>query len=232
MSEPLVSICIPSYEMNGKGKEFLERIFKSLENQTYKKFEIVVSDHSKDSILQVLCYEWSFKFDVKYLQFKEKFGSSSANANNCIKNSNGEIIKILCQDDYFYDKNSLEKTVKCFDNKEVKWVVSKYIHTSDGINLFNIHAPRWNDNILFNNSIGTHSCLSFLNDNETYFDENLIWFMDCELYHGLKIKYGSPFVLGDITFVQMVWHGAVTNSIINNDIIQKEKKYLKEKFNI
>ena len=48
-------------------------------------------------------------------------GSSSANANSCILNSRGKLIKILCQDDYLYDMHSLEQTVNTFDYSK-KWL--------------------------------------------------------------------------------------------------------------
>ena len=43
-----MSIAIPTYEVKGRGVEFLNDLFRTIEIQTFKDFEVVVSDHSKD----------------------------------------------------------------------------------------------------------------------------------------------------------------------------------------
>ena len=41
-----MSIAIPTYESKGRGVEFLDDLFRTIEIQTFKDFEVVVSDHS------------------------------------------------------------------------------------------------------------------------------------------------------------------------------------------
>ena len=43
-----MSIAVPTWESYGKGNEFLDDLFRTLEIQTFQDFEVVVSDHSKD----------------------------------------------------------------------------------------------------------------------------------------------------------------------------------------
>ena len=52
------SIAIPTYEMKGKGVEYLEHSFQILNNQTFKDFEIIISDHSKSDDIKLLCDKW------------------------------------------------------------------------------------------------------------------------------------------------------------------------------
>ena len=62
---PLVSICIPCYEMNGKGVEFLNYSFEILKNQSYKNFEIIISDNSKSDVIENLCKNWNDKLNLQ-----------------------------------------------------------------------------------------------------------------------------------------------------------------------
>ena len=43
-----ISICIPTYEFKGDGVKYLSELLDSLRKQTFKNFDIVVSDHSLD----------------------------------------------------------------------------------------------------------------------------------------------------------------------------------------
>ena len=97
------------------------------------------------------------------------------------------LIKILCQDDFLYGTDAITKTVENF-NYNKKWLVSSYLHTHDRIKIDGYHVPKLSDKIYLKNLIGTHSCLTILNEDPIWFDENLIWFMDCEYYYRDCIK--------------------------------------------
>ena len=49
-----ISICIPTYEYKGRGVEFLAELFDSIERQTFTDFDVVISDHSKDDVIQTV----------------------------------------------------------------------------------------------------------------------------------------------------------------------------------
>jgi hypothetical protein len=141
------------------------------------------------------------------------------------------LIKILCQDDYLYGIDAIQKTIDNFDYN-TKWLVTSYFGTRDRLSAFTHHIPMWNDKIYFENTIGTHSCLTILNEDPILFDENLIWFMDCEYYYRLQKRYSYPTILRDYTMIQMIWEGQVTNTIINDTIINTEKDYILNKYKI
>ncbi len=196
-----------------------------LKTQQFKDFEIVVSDHSVDDHLYAVCKKESKWLNIKYLRNEHKRGSSSANVNHAIKNCSGELIKILCQDDYLFAHNSLKTTVDQFDYDK-KWLVSSYLHTKDRVELENYHAPEISRRMYLENLIGTHSCLTILNEKPLFFDEDLIWFMDCEYYFRLYQQHGLPEIVYKPTVVQYLWTGQVTNSVITDRLIQMEKKHV------
>jgi hypothetical protein len=220
-----VSVAIPCYEMHNLGAEMLSYSFQVLEKQTMEDFEVVISDHSLNNEIYEVCN--NSPLDIKYHRNSNKRGSSSANINNCIIHSSAPIIKILCQDDFLYNEYSLENLVNQFDF-DAGWLISDYWHTYDRVNIINYHMPRLNDKLYLVNTVGTHSCLAISNDFPLLFDENLIWYMDCEYYYRLYKRYGNPKMLNSPLFVQLLWNGQVTNSIINDEIVNKEFKYVKE----
>ena len=61
-----ISICIPTWEQYGKGLEFLKNNFDKILNQTYKNFNVIISDHSIDNEIKNLCESYSDKFEIKY----------------------------------------------------------------------------------------------------------------------------------------------------------------------
>jgi len=199
----MISIAIPVYETRGKGKEYLKFQFEKFLEQTYQDFEVVISDHSVDDEIKKVCEEYNNRLDIRYLRNEEGRGLSSVNINNAIKNCTGKIIKIIFQDDFLWDKNSLFYTVESFDS-DTNWLVSACQHTrDDGETFYRAFYPRYNDKIyLGNNTISSPSVLSIRNtQDKIYFDDRLIWLMDVDYYKMLYDKYGSPKILNKITIV-------------------------------
>lgn len=225
-----VSVAIPCYEMHGRGVECLNFGLQSIVRQTYPDIEVVVSDHSRDDAIKTTCDSWREKLQLKYVRFEEKRGSSSANHNNSMRSCSGEIIKILCQDDFLLDEHAIEKIVKHFA-PEGMWLVSSYFHTRNRVNLFNRQDPRINREIHFRNTVGTHSCLAIRRRSDMpFFDENLIWFMDCEYYRQLYDLYGPPCILREATMVHYMWNGQVTYTLAaSSELRQRELEYVKRK---
>jgi glycosyltransferase involved in cell wall biosynthesis len=208
----LVTIAIPCYEMQGRGAEFLDFGLSRIACQTYPLIEVVISDHSVDCTLRSVCEAWQDQIEIHYVRNPSKRGSSSANLNVAIHNASGDLVKILCQDDYLSDATSIDRTVCAFDPTS-SWLVTSYLHTKDRISVFDQQNPNMSSDIALTNTIGTHSCLTIRNISDPeLFDEDLIWLMDCEYYRRLYDRFGSPSILHDVTVVQMLWDGQVTNN--------------------
>jgi hypothetical protein len=63
---PIISITIPTYEMKGYGHIFLEKSFDILTNQTFKDFNVIISDHSKNNLIEDLCTKYKNKLKINY----------------------------------------------------------------------------------------------------------------------------------------------------------------------
>lgn len=225
----LVSIAIPCYEMKGLGAQFLNESLLKISNQTYKNIQVVISDHSSTNIIENVVNIWLKELNIKYIKNIENVGSSSSNTNLAIDNCDGELVKILFQDDFLYDENSIKSIIDNFSDND-KWLVTTCLHTNDGINMYNEHQPRWNDEIhLGVNTISSPSVLTIHKSVRERFDDNLIWLMDCDMYKKLYIKYGLPKILPTINVVNRLWGSRLSDtipqSIKDDELIKIKIKY-------
>lgn len=228
----LMSVCIPTYEMGGRGEEFLKRSLDTISSQDcdLNGVEVVVSDHSKNDDIRNCCLNYGKL--VKYVRNEEHRGSMSANLNNCIRNSVGKYIKPLFQDDFLFSKDSLGKLLQHISDN---WGAHEYSHLALEVSKFyNQRTPFYTDRMKYGeNTIGPPSSVFFINDNN-FFDESLSWFMDTEFYYRMFLKYGEPTILQGRLPLSIVttWGGQTTNTQITQQTIDREKSYLKEKYNL
>lgn len=203
-NDPFLSIAIPAYGYNGRGHEFLEYSFFIMESQTFKDFEVVISDHSTDDTIKNLCDNWSDRLRIRYIRNDIGRGVISPNLNVAMKHCKGEWIKILFQDDFLYDSDSLRQTVDfILSNPDSSWVSTKFCHSDDGLTMYRDLYPLWSDDMISgHNSIGCPSVICVKNNNEVmFFNEELNWLMDCEYYKRMYDKYGFPLVIDSVTVV-------------------------------
>jgi glycosyltransferase involved in cell wall biosynthesis len=64
------SIAIPTWEINGKGVEYLDYSLNIIAQQSFTDFEVIVSDHSQNDDIKNLCEQWNQIIDVKYYKNK------------------------------------------------------------------------------------------------------------------------------------------------------------------
>ncbi len=207
------SICIPAYEMHGEGAKFIARALASIRTQTFTDYETIVSDHSADDKVQEACAPFP---KVRYLKNPVKRGISSANLNHAINHAKGSHIKVLFQDDFLSDHDSLARMV---DGIGVKaWLVHGYWHTDiAGEKRFSPTQPSIPEKprtLLRLNTIGAPSAIMFKKC-DLRFDETLRWMMDCEFYYKLLRNFGPPVIISDPLAVQTLWPGQLTNHLRN-----------------
>ena len=227
-----VSVCIPTWEQYGRGFEFLQKNLNSILDQTYKNYNVIVSDHSLNDDIKNLCNSYINYMEIIYVKNDNDLGNGPANTNNSIINADGDIIKIMFQDDFFYDKNALEIIVNEFKNDDCNWLVTGCNHTNDdGSTYYNQMIPYWNDNIVTGtNTISSPSVLSFRKNVSCLFDTNLTMLMDCEMYWQLYVKYGLPLIIPNCLVTNRMHKHQISSTYNKN--INDEIKHVKSKHNI
>jgi len=231
-----VSVATPVFEYYGRGVEVLDDMFRTIASQTLKEIQVVVSDHSITDDIEEFCNLNEYNLNIKYIRNENNRGNPSSNTNNAIDNSDGEIIKIFQQDDFFYDTEALEKMYNVMINSDSKWFVCGAIHTRDDGNMFfNPMYPRWNNKMMLergNNSIGGLSVLSIKNVVKTRFDKNLRMLLDVDFYYNTMLNHGMPIFYQDILISNRVRDSDTLSAEVNDEEVQKEFEYCRKKHGI
>ncbi|WP_414754767.1 glycosyltransferase [Anabaena sp. CCY 9910] len=111
--EPLVSICIPTYN----GEMFIHTALQSIKAQTYNNIEIIISDDaSSDKTLgKINNFQSNIKNNIN-LFTHERYGLAN-NWNFCIYQAKGKYIKFLFQDDIL-EPDAISKMVALAEEDE------------------------------------------------------------------------------------------------------------------
>jgi glycosyltransferase involved in cell wall biosynthesis len=163
----MISLAIPYHDSPDTAR-FISRITKSIDEQTYKDVEILLI----------------------------KKGRMGETYNECIRQAKGDIIKMMGMDDYFTDKDSLQKIADAF-LPEVYWLATGCTHDL-GTGPVHYHAPQWRDDLYKGyNSVGGFATISIRNKDIPPLDETLDWMIDCDWYWRINQRHGLPYVLND-----------------------------------
>lgn len=127
MRSPLISIIIPSYN----GKHFLDECFKSLQDQTFNSFEIILVDNgSSDGSIELVKNHFS---EVKIIANKENVGFAKA-CNQGIKLAKGKYVVVL-NNDTRVNKKWLEKLVSVAEGNDSIGMCASKIVSSKNVSL-------------------------------------------------------------------------------------------------
>ena len=184
---PHVSICIPTYN----NPEDVERLLDSIEKQTYKDVEIIITDDSTDDRTEKLVERYSLPIDYHH---NEKPLGHIFNWNEALKYAKADLVKIMFSDDWFTFDDSLEKMVRLLDedpdaslcfsgSRQVKLDEEGTPHRDRYAGDEYIEKLRDDHRILFmSNQIGAPSATLYRRDKAICFDEKSNWASDVFLY--------------------------------------------------
>lgn len=200
-----ISICIPTYEMHGVGPQMLSRCLDSVNRQSFKDIEIIVSDNSKDNGVYDVCRS----YPVRYL--RNPIIGMAANTNNGIKKAQGELIKILYQDDYLAP-DSLKDISDVFGPK-TSWLIQA---------CSNNPKPFFSKS---ENTLGSPSVLTIRNKDPLLFDEDLSWVLDLDYYKRMFDLYGQPKILNKVGVIMGLGAWQHTYHMSDEDKINEQNIY-------
>ena len=183
---PFFSICIPAF----KNRDYLQILLESIASQTFKDFEVIITDDSPTNELEALCHTFSNKFTVQYIRNSPALGSPK-NWNKAIAEARGQWIKIMHDDDWFADKNALAIFAETASlNEQADFIFSGYNQYEEGkLTRVQINSKRIirvmskNPYVLFlKNYIGHPSTTLIKNDRKDWYDPQTKWVVDFEFY--------------------------------------------------
>jgi glycosyltransferase involved in cell wall biosynthesis len=111
----LVSVCIPAYS----NPELLERLLKSILEQSYRPIEINVVDDCSPINLSEICNQFSKEdgneISLKYFRNRINLGTY-LNLFECIGKASGEYLLQIDHDDWLFDDRFIEEAVNLFQS--------------------------------------------------------------------------------------------------------------------
>jgi len=233
MTEPLISIVIPAYEMKRQGVAFLQRALASIKKQTAvdpQAIEIVVSDQSEGQEIAQFCKTTALA--VQYHRTPTRRGIAAHNLNTAIALAKGEYIKILFQDDVLVEDHYLSTLLKIINTDKPDGMLTGALHTLDGETFTNPITPKNNPYFLFgNNTASSPSVITLKREvaKVLLFDEHLKMLFDCDFYYRLFDQLLNIVIADQIHIANGIWEGQAQHQI-NFQQFTKEVRYLNWKY--
>lgn len=119
-NEKLISIVVPMFNC----EKTIDRCIKSVCNQTFENWELLLVDDGSSDKTPIQCKEWATKNDKIKVLTKENGGPSSAR-NYGIENAKGDYLVFLDSDDFF-DDDYLLSLSESIDKEEVDTIFCGY----------------------------------------------------------------------------------------------------------
>jgi glycosyltransferase involved in cell wall biosynthesis len=130
--QPLVSICIPTYNSVCYIRETLD----SVRAQTYQHLEIIVSDNASNDGTAALLVEYAERYGIRVVLNDDNVGAGG-NFNRLLSHANGEYVAIYHADDV-YHSDIVGESVAVLQNHPAVGLVGTLAETidTDGTRLF------------------------------------------------------------------------------------------------
>lgn len=232
---PKISICTPVYKMkDGLCEIFLVEFFSHLLYQTFKDFEVVISDQSDTNELKNICNIFSKLLNIKYIKNNSGINNAANNVNVATENASGEIIKLLYVDDFFIDQEALTKIYNAFQQNNGKWLINGFTHCDMNKSRFYDTRVPWYGNKYVNgdNTTGNPSTYAVRKEYKVQMDENLLWIVDGEYFYQSYYYHGDPIIINDILVCFREHSDSAFLKEEFRELDAKERAYCVEKYKL
>jgi len=202
-STPFISICIPAY----KHIDYLQRLLDSILIQTYKDFEIIITDDSPDNSVEVLLEKYSSNHNIYYYKNEKPLGTPE-NWNEAIRKANGTWIKMMHNDDWFANDNALQIFYDniqqhpnadfffcAFQNVEANSGKTQVVKMSPADKAFLKSNPY---HLLKKVYIGNPSCTLVRNGLHIFYDKRYKFIVDFDYYIRIIQQTGMPVYIDEV----------------------------------
>jgi glycosyltransferase involved in cell wall biosynthesis len=184
---PLISICIPAY----KRINYLQKLLESVSIQTYTDYEVIITDDSRDETVENVVKNFHSIKNISYYKNIIVLGTPE-NWNESVRKANGTWIKLMHDDDWFDNENSLqifyEATLQkpgcsfffsAYKNVYENSNVEKRVYLKPGGHVMLWLSPL---NLFKKQYIGNPSCTLIKRDLNVFYDSDFKWVVDFEFY--------------------------------------------------
>jgi glycosyltransferase involved in cell wall biosynthesis len=183
----LISIVIPAY----KNSHFIKRLLNAIANQTFRNYEVVITDDSPGDELMPVIEDFKSLFTIVYKKNIPALGTPE-NWNEGIRLAKGEWIKLMHDDDWFAEETSLQEYADAIHlNPGAGFIFSAYTDVflakkhmkTVFLNLFRYKKFLKNPlTLLSKNIIGPPSVTLHRNNDVCFYDKEIKWLVDIDFY--------------------------------------------------
>ena len=194
---PFISVCIPAYCR----PQHLLRLLASLATQTYRDFEVILTDDSPDDGVHAVAREFR-QLGIQYRKNARQLGSP-ANWNEALGIARGEWVQLMHSDDWYGSNDSLQR----FADRALQtrhdfiFSASREVDAQSGrVKLLRIGRKEEKIltdpvNLLFENVIGHPSVVLHRRDAGLRYDSSFQWVVDIDFYiRYLTARPGYEFI--------------------------------------
>ena len=146
-----ISIIIPVY--NVQHDRFIKTL-DSLVSQTYKNFEVCISDGGVKTTVKSIIEKYRDKLDIKYHKSNKNLGISE-NTNAALKNATGDYVCFLDHDDLLYDE-AIEESIKKIEEGYDLVYTDEEIINDNGDVLNTMCKPDFSPDLLYSQNYICH----------------------------------------------------------------------------
>jgi len=180
-----ISICIPAYRRT----ECLKRLLDSIGLQSYRFFEVVITDDSPGFEVQELAEQHPLSSKIRYFRNQVTLGTPE-NWNAGIQKAKSEWIKIMHDDDWFSSSESLLDFANIIRKGSSAFYFSAYCNVyPDGrvkpvfVSDHQLKMLQRNPlKLMAANRVGPPSVVIFRRDLSILFDGRMQWLVDIDFY--------------------------------------------------
>ena len=212
----LISIVIPVYN----AEKYLEQCLNSIQNQTYKNFEVILVNDGSIDHSESICMDF-VKVDTRFKYFTKENGGASSARNFGLDHVLGEFITFIDADDWV-DENHLEVLINNIKENNSDMAVSS-IKKFDNVSNFEFRVYSKQEKYLLNyNKLNREEFLVILpkliHASNSYkiavsklfkkelvtdvrFDESIIYGEDLDFFFKLYNKVNSISYVDEITYI-------------------------------
>jgi glycosyltransferase involved in cell wall biosynthesis len=221
---PFISICIPAY---GRA-HLLRKLFDSIAAQTFMDYNIVLTDNSPDNSVSLLCEEYASRLPLSYHK-NERFLEMGGNWNACMEKGDGQWLKMMHDDDWFTDSESLGQFAAEARKHEKGFIFSGFYNVPNGseegtkylrksIDLFFLKGSAFN--LLRGNYIGAPSVTMIHRSTFRPFNPDLKWRVDTEgLMRMFQLRHGVFYIAEPLICVG-IHAGQATTKLFQNPEVE------------
>jgi len=226
---PLISICIPAY----KRVHYLQRLLDSISIQSFKDFEVIITDDSPDDSVEKLIAPYQQKFTILYYHNSQAKGTP-ANWNEGISRAGGEWIKLIHDDDWFAQPDSLAIFAE-HTKAGKKFIFSAYANRAniDAAEEIKHLQPSWKQRIikepmtlLAYNVVGPPSVTLIHKSIKEKYDEQMKWRVDMDFYVRLLLQQQEYTYIDERLIYVGISDTQVTNYCFQNPSVELPEGYL------